>query len=66
MSVAQKDVPASAVSLMMGVAIGIPIAIVVGSFIGQPGWALLLGPPAGLVLGLGLAAMSRGGEASST
>ncbi|NRA97337.1 MAG: hypothetical protein HRU14_14135 [Planctomycetes bacterium] len=61
MSAVQKDVPASAVLLMMGVAIGIPIAIVIGMIIHQSGWALMLGPPAGLVLGFGLMVLCRGG-----
>ena len=62
MSAARKDLTASAVLLMMGVAIGIPIAIVVGMVIGQTGWALLCGPPAGLVLGFGLTVLARGGD----
>lgn len=58
MSAGQKDLSNSAVLLMMGVAVGIPISIVVGLVIDQTGYALLAGPPAGLLLGFVMAAMA--------
>ena len=68
MSPAHKDFSPNAVLLMMGVALGVPMSIVVGLIIDQTGFCLLAGPPAGLVLGLILIALApkdEGGQPSN-
>jgi uncharacterized membrane protein (UPF0136 family) len=62
---AEKDCSPRLVSLMMGVAIGIPLCIIGGLFLQQTGWGLILGPFLGLAIGVGLGFMASGKTASA-
>ena len=56
----QKDVGSGAVSMMMGVALGIPLCIIGGLIVQQTGWGLIIGPFVGLGIGVVLAMFGRG------